>query len=471
MDKQAAWIRWGLLSASFLLATPGLGAAQTFTSGSTGADGPFNPTCTPTPCTVTVTLPPDGIFNFTTVNIPAGVTVRFTRNAANTPVILLATGNVTIIGTIDVSGGSGTAFGRPGPGGQGGFEGGAGADGITSAVGGFGLGPGGGGPANAQSAGGGGGGYLTAGTNGRRGFGITGTPGTGGPAYGSTALRPILGGSGGGGGGGSVGGSNGGGGGGGGGAIAIASSTRVTLNTTGLITIRANGGDGSFGSGGGGGGSGGAIRVIAPTISGVGQLRAEGGSGGNLGGQGANGRIRVEATTLTYNGFTRPLATSGFPQPVFPVAGQPTLTIASVGGVAAPASPSGSILAAPDILLPTGTTNPVVVTLTASNIPLGTTILVTATPQSGPPTSATSAGLTGTVASSTASASLTLSLTQPSVLVATATFPLVAAAGGGPIFAEGEEVKWVRVAATYGGGSTVTYITASGKEVRAEELR
>lgn len=471
MERQAAWILRALLGAGLILAAPGLGAAQTFSSGSTGADGPFNPTCAPnpTPCTVTQALPESGVFHFTTVNIPAGVTVRFTRNAANTPAILLAQGAVTINGVVDVSGDSGGSLGRPGRGGPGGFDGGAGADGITTAVGGFGLGPGGGGGGNGQNAGGGGGGYAAAGSG-----GTVGTPpAAGGAAYGSLALRPILGGSGGGGGGSNLNISNGGGGGGGSGAIVIASSTTITINTSGSLTIRALGGNGSSssgGSGGGGGGSGGAIRVVAPTISGVGQLRAEGGGAGPFGGAGANGRIRLEATVLTFTGFINPLATTSLPQPVFPGTGQPTLTIASVGGIAAPAAPVGSILAAPDIQLPVGTTNPVEVVLTASNIPPGTAILVTATPQSGARSSATSAGLSGTLASSTASASLTIALTQTSVLTATATFPLVAAVGGGPVYAEGEEVKLVRVASTFGGGSTVTYITASGREVPAERV-
>jgi hypothetical protein len=178
----------------------------------------------------------------------------------------------------------------------------------------------------------------------------------------------------------------------------------------------------------------------------------------------------VEAGTLTYNGSTFPASTTSLPQAVFPPSGNPSLVIASVGGLAAPATPVGSILAAPDILLPVGTTNPVPVTLTASNIPLGTTIQVTATPQSGTPTSAISTGLSGTLASSTATATLSLSLTQVSVLTATAIFPLVASAGSGPIYAEGEEVKWVRVASTLGGASRVVFITASGKEVPAEQI-
>ena len=243
-----------------------------------------------------------------------------------------------------------------------------------------------------------------------------------------------------------------------GGAILIVSSTSIVIN--GNPAILANGAAGSSGGPGGGGGSGGAIRLIAPTITGSGQLLAQGGNPGNYAGDGAPGRIRLEATT--------PIASTGFPQSVFPPAGQPTLAITSVGGIAAPANPVGSVLAAPDILLPTGTTNPVEVALTASNIPVGTTVLVTATPQSGTKTTATSTGLSGTPL--TATASITLTLTQTNVLTATATFPLVASAGTGPLYADGEEVQWVRVASSLGGPSTVTYITASGKEVPAAAI-
>ena len=433
-------------------------AAQTFNSGSTGADGAFNPASN-----TTLALPPSGVFNFTTINIPSGVTVTFTRNAANTPAILLATGAVTINGTIDVSGGAGGPFGRPGAGGPGGFDGGPGADGITTGLAGIGLGPGGGGAGGPGQAGGGGGGYLTAGGN-----GSFGTANTGGPAYGTITIRPILGGSGGGGGGGSVNSFFGGGGGGGGGAIVVASSTSIALGTsTGTVAVRANGGAGGQAiiQSGGGGGSGGAIRVIAPTITGVGQARAEGGSQGAFAGAGASGRIRLEATTLSYTGSSTPIASQAFPQPVFPAAGQPSLTIGSVAGIAAPATPGGSFLTAPDILLPTGTTNPVAVALTASNIPLATVIQVTATPQSGAKTTAVSSGLAGSVGSSTATASINLSLAQTNVLTATATFPLVASLGTGPIYAEGEEVTHVRVAAVLGGASRVTYLTRSGREV------
>ena len=136
--------------------------ALAFNSGSTGADGPFNPTVN-----TQVTLPDSGVFNYTSVNIPAGVTVTFKRNTANTPVVILASGDVTIAGTIDVSGAAAAAAGAagdgnqgddglPGKGGPGGFDGGRGGTASSDNPGvsgnptlknpgGAGLGPGGGG--------------------------------------------------------------------------------------------------------------------------------------------------------------------------------------------------------------------------------------------------------------------------------------------------------------------------------------
>jgi len=85
--------------------------AQAFVSGSTGADGDFAPTVN-----TQVVLPPSGILNYGTVNIPAGVTVTFKKNATNTPVVILASGNVTIAGSIGVSGGHATNSGAAGDG-------------------------------------------------------------------------------------------------------------------------------------------------------------------------------------------------------------------------------------------------------------------------------------------------------------------------------------------------------------------
>ncbi len=189
-----------------------------FDSGSTGADGAFSPASD-----IVVVLPTDGILNYTTVDIPSGVTVTFQKNQDNTPVYILASGDVNITGTISVNGSSGAST-DVGKGGPGGFDGGFAAG--TSAAGGRGQGPGGG---TGGGLGGGGGGYSTGGGSG------SGAPGGG--IYGSERLLPLIGGSGGGGGGGDTR-RNGAGGGGG---ILIASSG--TINVIGSIT--ANGGQGS----------------------------------------------------------------------------------------------------------------------------------------------------------------------------------------------------------------------------------
>ena len=101
MIRMIAIVTIGLL-ATVVGASPAL--AQTFNSGSTGADGAFNPPIG----TTTLALPPNGVLHFTTVNIPAFATVKVTRNAASTPVTILASGNVTIAGVIDIRGTDGS---------------------------------------------------------------------------------------------------------------------------------------------------------------------------------------------------------------------------------------------------------------------------------------------------------------------------------------------------------------------------
>src|SRR3989442_1157037 len=150
----------GLLAIIFsLLSTAAY--SQAFSSGSTGADGAFNPSSN-----VKIPLPPNGTFNYTTVNIPSGVTVTYTRNAANTPVTILASGDVTISGTIDISGTGSNNGPSPFPtGGPGGFDGGW-AGNLPIAQDGFaGLGPGGGkgAPSTGDCHVGAGGGFGTAG--------------------------------------------------------------------------------------------------------------------------------------------------------------------------------------------------------------------------------------------------------------------------------------------------------------------
>ena len=107
------------------------------------------------------------------------------------------------------------------------------------------------------------------------------------------------------------------------------------------------------------------------------------------------------------------------------------------------------------------------ITLSASNIPLGTTVTVIAKPLDGAASSATSTPLAGTLAASTATASLTIPTNQPSVISASATFTLAAGPGTSPMLVEGEEVEWVRVAAGLGEPSRIAYVTKSGREVPA----
>lgn len=486
---------------------PGFAAA--FSSGSTGADGAFNPTIN-----TEVVLPESGVLNYSSINIPAGVKVTFKSNTTNTPVVLLVGGDATIAGTIDVSGNksadSGTAGngnqgddGLPGKGGPGGFDGGRGGkpNGLACSTlqesektrGGPGIGPGAGSGGRAFkystyciSGGAGGGGYNGAGQGSyvyRNPSFVTdngGTFGAGGDGYGSNLVLPLIGGSGAGGGSGGIA-FAGSGGGGGGGALLIAATG--TVHITG--SILAKGGDaGSVagqGQGGpGGGGAGGGVRIVATTISGNGTINAAGGGRGYLNvsgtmtnsdtiysaannsaaGNGANGRIRLEAETLTYSASTTPAYTKDAPGSVF-VAGLPTLTIASVAGVTAPVNPTGNA----DISLPADTQNPVTVTFQTTNVPLGNTVLLTVTPAYGEKIIAQSPALTGSTASGSASVQVSLP-SGPSVLQATTTYTIVASLGDAlSTYANNERVEKIQLMAGLGGSSSmVKLITVSGKE-------
>jgi hypothetical protein len=497
----------GIAIALGLAALAGPAAAATFSSGSTGAQGAFPPTTPPggttgikldlntgvvtyTPSNTTTTLPnvpgggfQDGVLNFTTFTLGSGITLTFVKNAKNTPVTILTTGDATVSGTINLSGAAGGGYQggtvtspNGGAGGPGGHNGGAGWTGVPATAGprgATGLGPGGGGGGSFNGSvavcGGGGGGFGAAGASATTSSSCTSNLiGAGGPAYGHGSLLPLLGGSGGGGTGGGTFGSTYGAGGGGGGALLLACSGTLTLTGT----INANGGAG--GSSEGGGGAGGGVRLVATTLAGSGgSLTVAGGAGGtgtySNGGAGSAGRIRLEAYT-----FTAAITFSVAPSITVPgsttLAGNPTLSLTSVAGVAAPANPGGAY-GAPDITLPNTTTNPVSVALAASNIPLGTTVNVFVTPQEGTASSATSTGLAGSLASSTAAASVTIPLDQPAVMDATATFTLSAWLGqDSPIKYAGEEVTTATVAARLGGATQVRYFTASGVEVPGEAV-
>lgn len=331
----------------------------------------------------------DGVFNFTTISIGAGTILKFRGDVVNRPIYFLASGDVVIDGTLDLSGAAGFVTGDLGlrrqltvPG-SGGFAGGAG--GFSSCL------------LPAATAGDGPGGGAAPVCNGNPSHG--GSGGFSGNRY----LLPLIGGSGGGG---ALSGSfaNGGA---GGGAILIASSTSVAL--AGVIT--SVGGAAAVAAGNvacSGNGSGGAIRLIAPTISGSGQLNVLGGPGvpGQCGG-GTRGLVRLEAYsisgTLVFNAGSSAI-TQGTPVDETTFRPSYQLRVTSIAGVAVPQTPSGSFVA-PDVPISSSSAVPVVIE--ATGIPHGTVVTLEVFPQAPenpqvvklPPVQAT---LTGTLQHSTA---------------------------------------------------------------------
>ena len=464
--------------------------AFAYDSGSTGADGAFSPTVN-----TELQIPESGVFNFTTMDIPTGVTVTFKKNTTNTPVVILASGNVTITGTINVSGGNATDVGAagggnigddgvPGIGGPGGYEGGRGGA-VNKGAGGAGLGPGGGTGGKYffyvntyhDYAGGGGAGFASIGGNEYNpSLGNVSGSGIGGASYGASQLLPLIGGSGGGGGTGATS-FSGSGGGGGGGAILIASSG--TVNVAGAIYAlggRSGLSSGTGCGGRGGYGSGGAIRIVATGISGNGSIQADDVSQVSptystsadcavhpdypgYGGEGATGRVRLEAETFTRTVASIPVHTFGAPSSAF-VAGLPTLRITSVAGTAAPASPTGNA----DITLPSTTPNPVTVEFATTGVPTGNTVSLRMTPAYGDVITVVTPAITGSTTAGVASASVTLP-SGPSVLSASTTYTIVTAMGEAlSIYAQGEVVEKVRLSTTVNGPTLATLITVSGKE-------
>ncbi len=408
--------RWTALAVGLGIAGFAAPAMATFNSGSTGADGPLDLTGTASGTTIEFDpnvfkngsgqpLDPEGdnIYNFTTITIPAGVTLRMhawtLRNSG--PAYFLASGAVDIEGTIDLSGDPGhpnvvslQSYGpaRPGPGG---FPGGLGTttQGVIPAPT-AGAGPGGAAP------------LLGSGCN-VNDSQVGGNYARGQSPYGNSFLLPLVGGSGGAG---WVGG-----GGGGGGAILLASNVSVTINGA----ILANGGatynpaSGRYDCYGGncngdcpGTGSGGAIRVLAPTFSGSGSLQA---TVSTNNAPYTFGWIRVETADNQWTGNAIGILTAVAlsPSPIgLPgtSTGFPTLNITSIGGVSVPAAPTGTYNN-PDVTL--SSSQPLVIDLAGANIPAGTTANVQVFNQTLGLQTAT-ATLNGTTGATTATVTVTL---------------------------------------------------------------
>lgn len=279
-----------LLAATLVAA--GARADGAFDSGSNGSFGPLTLGYGENRF---IDLPPDGIIHATTVTLTEYSLLRFNANALNTPVYLLATGDVHIKGgaTLSVAGSGpvGYSGGAPGPGGW------AGGDQAKDSF-----------PAgNGHGPGGGAAGTITTGGRGNH-AGLSDPQPADGAMYGGPLLMPLVGGSG-----------SGGylylPGHGGGGAILIASNTQIVID--GLIDAR-----------GAGSAAAGAIRLLAPKVAGVGALNVDMGSGGG------KGRIRVDTLDpfdMRFNFAPVSARTVGTVMIVFPPAGE-TLELARVAG-------------------------------------------------------------------------------------------------------------------------------------------
>jgi hypothetical protein len=389
--------------------------AQPFSSGSDGSDGALD-----LPASLgTVIFDPfdtarwgrvldidgDGVYNFTTITIGANSTLRLTGDKVNRPLYWLASGNVVIAGTLDLSG----AAGIPNPNadldvrrqqavpGPGGFTGGAGGRTVAPLV-----------PTPGEGPGGGSGGVPN--TCGQ--FGNF-QCGRGGSFVGNRFLVPLIGGSGGEGGYAASSTAIGPNGGAGGGAILIASSTEVAVNGQ-ILATGGRGGDGGQSFQNGGGGSGGAIRLVAPRITGSGRLEVHGLHWGNFPGNspvvGGSGWIRLEAnqisSTLNFspqaNAVTR--GAPGAPSTLRPVS---SIRVTAVDGKALLPNPTGGFQL-PDVSIDKNT--PVNVEIEGSGIPDGTVVTLQIYPEApiDPLTIVltTQATLSGTLARTTATATI-----------------------------------------------------------------
>jgi hypothetical protein len=404
-------------------------SAQTWTgSGSTGADGAFDLTTTQysqyivngififNPVRDNLDVNATNIYNFTTVNIPNGVTVQVRANMLRTPgpMVWLASGAVTINGIINVSGNNGhdatstLSLRSPSEPGPGGFPGGAGAK--PGDVPQRGFGPGSGvAPAGTGSSGCSAG-FATAyipdiyGGATASYYGPASRCAGGGGSYGTATLQPFIGGSGG-----SGGYPNatqnltGPGGGAGGGAFRITSDVSITFNpppnSPGPTGIYANGGNpGVYTTGGssssgvisGGGGSGGSVHLQAPTVilnpgnsNDSVAITSNGGSFSCCGDgteSASAGRIRIDTNSLVLNNFGQTLQdpyegsySAIVPDPlVGPLVNvplptnQPTISVVSVNGVNVPAQPAGGY-SVPDLSINNSGNIPIVISTT--NIP------------------------------------------------------------------------------------------------------
>jgi hypothetical protein len=391
-------------------------SGQTFSSGSTGADGPLNITV----AGVTYfdpkimgnpTLHADGnlIYNFTTINIAAASTLKLSGKLVTGPVFFLASGAVEIDGTIDLNGEDGLSYisitnaatriaAAPGAGGYAGGVGGIcipGSLGCTVTAANLPTAQPGNGPT----------GGAVAGPNIGQGFAGT--------FSGSQFLIPLIGGSGGGG-------HNSNdpntfhcGGGAGGGAVLIASS--VSINMPGGARITANGGNGGCGgdtTNGGGSGGGGGVRLMAPVITAkacgfacnpidYAAITVVGGPGGGGSQAGGQGQIRFEAFQINGEGNSSGIISTSLPVSIPLPTSFSSIKVASVAGIPINANP----FVFPDASIASNV--PVPLVIQAQSVPLTAAVTLHIYSEVGPDQAITVPPLQGTLQQSTSTVNIT----------------------------------------------------------------
>ncbi|HEY3411621.1 MAG TPA: hypothetical protein VGM51_01045 [Armatimonadota bacterium] len=293
------------------------------------------------------------VFKYSSVNIPAGVTVTFKNHPANPPVVWLVQGDVTITGIVNLRGAGDISVGNltePGPGG---FRGGS--RGSTYILPSPGFGPGGG-KYNVFSGASGSSSYL----NPKISYLIGGSGGSGSNGGGSGGVTSD--------------------GGAGGGAILIACATKLTLE--GLVDT-GGGGGGYYG-----GGSSGAVRLVCDTLA------------------GRTGRLLGATTSTEANHaidyFGQPSTTfsaPATPPQIWPPSNWPAVTVTRIGNVEVPSDPLASFnYPGQDVTL--DTTPSVLVTIAATNVPVNWKVVVRLVPRTGPDSTFTATFLSGDAVSS-----------------------------------------------------------------------
>jgi len=231
------------------------------------------------------------------------------------------------------------------------------------------------------------------------------------------------------------------------------------------------------------------VRIVATRLAGAGNVNCNPGFGGSLyynefgyvifrfAGQ---GRVRFDTLDNSFGGHINgAVFTQGFQPIIIPTAGQGVqLAIASVGGAAVPANPSG-VLANPDVIIPAQQNNPIPVVVSCANIPLNTEISVVVHPANGADVTAVGINNAGTLASSTA----TVPLNMPrggGIIYAKAVTGIAGGAANGRAAdtktrslaetgwtAGGERFAKMEITAALGGRQQIAYITESGKRYPA----